>query len=147
MARPQNRYLVGNSTAAGAGSGLNTELQFDDAVNVHGLRVDINIESEAMEANSNGYWIVYALPGDTIGGLDLPTSYSDLDNEDLQGYIWGIGNWMASNQTPFHHVFMPKTSRNLPRKGRVFCQVRVIGTLPIATNNRINTIISAFANP
>ena len=116
-------------------------------MNVHGLIVDINVESEVMDANSNGYWIVYAFRGDAIVPADLPTAYSQLDDEDIHPYVWGIGNWMASNQTPYHTVFRPKTSRNLMRQGRIFVSVFVAGTVPVLSNNRINIITSLFASP
>jgi len=147
MARSQNRYLEGNTGALTTNAQLITEIDFDNAVNVHGLLVDINIESEVMDANSNGFWVVYAFPGGTIDNSDLPTTYNALNDEVIQGYVWGIGNWMASNQTPFHTQFRPKTSRNLPRRGRVLVQVFVVGTVPVLSNNRINVIVSAFASP
>ena len=147
MARSQNRYLKGETSANVAGGSHVNELQFDDAVNVHGLVLSMSVESEVMEANSNGFWILYAFPGDAILTSAFPTSFPDLDDEDLQAYIWGIGTWMASNQTPWVHEFRPKTSRNLTRRGRLVLQMFVNGTLPILTANRMNSIISVFASP
>ena len=123
------------------------ELQFDEAINVHGLVVSMSVESEAMDANSNGYWIVYAFPGDAVLTTAFPTGFSELDDEDVHPYIWGIGCWMASNQTPWVHEFRPKTSRNLMRRGRIVVQLFVNGTLPILSQNRMNSIISVFASP
>ena len=141
----QNRYIEGESDSLTTGGQHVNEIKVVNSLNVHGLVVDINIESEAMDANSNGFWIVFAFPGDIINALDFPQSYAQIDDERLQGYIWGFGNWMASNQTPFHTQFRPKTSRNLPRQGRIICYVFVNGTLPLLSGNRINSIISFFA--
>ena len=144
--KSQNRWMKGQTAAIGVSGQAFVELQFleSPAVNFHGLRVDINIEPEAQEANANGYWIVYMFPGDVITTGDLPTSFSQLDDEDIQGYVWGIGAWMASNNTPYMHTFAPKTTRNIPRRGRIVVQVRVVGILPVLTNARINTIITGF---
>ena len=147
MARSQNRYIDSLSTAITTGASHVSSLNFEDAVNAHGLRVLMSVESEAMEANSNGFWIVYALLGNIINQTDFPNSFTDLDDEDIQGYIWGIGTWMASNQTPWIHTFAPKTSRNLPRNSRIQCQIFVNGTVPVLSLNRVNSIISVFASP
>jgi len=95
-----------------------------------------------MEANSNGHWVVYAFPGDIIGSGDYLNGWAQWDDENITQYIWGAGLWMASNQTPYHHVFNPKTTRNLPKSGRVVLTVHVEGTLPVLTNNRINALLS-----
>jgi len=137
----QTRWINGETDALTTGGNHTNEIQLQRAANVHNLKVEINIESEAMEANANGFWFVYAFPGDIIGTADLPGTWSAFDDEKTSQYIWGSGLWMASNQTPFHKEFMPKTTRNLPRGGRVFLQVHVEGTLPVLTNNRINSSI------
>ena len=145
MTRSQNRYISGASSAQGTGTEHINAISYEQAVNVHGLRVEFGCESEAEEGNSNGFWVVYALPGNIIAAGDFPKSFSDLDDEDIQNYIWGMGTWMASNQTPFSGTFTPKTSRNLPRNGRVVLQVFVDGTLPLLTNTRIVSLMTAFS--
>jgi len=124
---------------------LVNEITAQRAHNAHGLRVEINIESEVMDANSNGWWDVYVFPGDIIQVGDLPQTWSTMDDENTSQYLWGMGLWMASNQTPFHTVFTPKTSRNLTKSSRIFARVAVEGTVPVLTNNRINLLMQYFA--
>jgi len=129
-----------------AGQSQNLIFTADRAHNVHGLRVDINIESEAMEANANGNWAVYLLPGSAITASSLSETWSQWADETVSQYLWGHGLWMASNQTPFHTTFAPKTSRNITKNGRIFVKVWVEGTLPVLTANRINIMMSHFAD-
>jgi len=144
--KSQNRWISGQSTAQGVFTNHTHVLNFLDspAVNAHGLRVDINCEPEAQEANANGFWIVYALLGQAITEADFPSNFNQLDDEDIQAYVWGVGAWMASNTTPFIHTFAPKTSRNFVRDARIVLQVRVEGVLPVLTNVRINSTITCF---
>ena len=122
------------------------EIQAQRAHNIHGLRVEINVESEAMEANSNFHWAVYLLPGDIITNNQLLDFFAEFDDEDVTQYLWGQGLGMASNQTPFHMVFAPKTSRNVTKGGRVVARVFILGTVPVLTNNRVNLLMSYFAD-
>jgi len=142
----QTHWFKGETAAITTGAQLDNEIQMQRAQNVHGYRAEINIESEAMEANANGHWVVYVFPGDVLSGADFIGTWSQFDDENISQYIWGAGLWMASNQTPFHHTFKPKTSRNLSRGGRVVLSVHVEGTVPVLTNNRVNTLQSYFAS-
>ena len=145
--------MVAQTRHVEAGTGAVTTLgrvsigtAMERAVNVHGLRVEVNIESEAMEANANGHWAVYAFPGNVITSIDQLEGWGDFNNEQVTQYLWGVGLWMASNQTPFHTVFKPMTTRNLPKGGRVVSTVWVEGTLPVLTNNRVNILHQFFTS-
>ncbi len=140
----QTRFINGETSALTTGGNHVNVITAQRQQNVHGLRFEINIESEAMEANANGFWDLYVFDGDIITTGDLPGTWADMDNENVSQYLWGHGAWMASNQTPFIHVFAPKTSRNLNKSSRIFARVHVEGTVPVLTNNRINTILSYF---
>ena len=142
----QTRMLKADSAALTTGGGLSVEIQAVRAHNIHGLICEVNIESEVMDANSNGHWAVYLLPGDVITNNDLMETWSQWDDEKVSQYLWGQGLWMASNQTPYHMMFAPGTSRNVTKSGRVVLRVWVEGTVPVLTNNRINAYVMYFAD-
>ena len=106
----------------------------------------MNVESEVENGNSNGFWDVYLFPGDIITVSDMPTTWSQMDNEDISQYLWGHGLWMASNQTPAHVVFAPMTSRNITKGGRVIARCHVEGSVPALGLNRCNVLMSYFAD-
>ena len=140
----QSKFLNAVTGAITTGGRVVNEISLQRAANVHGLMAEVNIESEAMEANSNGSWQLYAFPGDVITANDTLSAWDQWDNENITQYLWGSGLWMASNQTPFHTMFKPSTTRNLPKSGRVMLVVHVEGTLPVLTNNRVNTLLKFF---
>jgi len=141
----QTHWFKANTAALLALQKVNAEIQMQRAQNVHGLRVEFNIEAEVMDANSNGNWAVYVFPGDVITPAQTLGTWDDWDNENITQYLWGAGLWMASNQTPAHVVFAPQTSRNVPRGGRVLAVCYVEGTVPVLTANRVNIMMSYFA--
>ena len=114
-----------------------------DAANLHGLHYCFSIEPENGDANANGFWVVYCLPAGVISPpSDLPSSFSELDNEDFLPYVWGVGCWTASNQAPFHYEFAPSTSRNCQKGARIRCAITVTGVS--AGNVRINQTVTCF---
>jgi len=114
----------------------------DAMVNVHGYRMQFGTEPTTGEANANGIWAVWVLPGKTIQNADLPTTYGEFGNEDRSAYLWGMGPWLSSNQTPNHVEFAPKGTRNMARDSRIVLQILVQG-LSIGAI-RINTTQTAF---
>ncbi len=96
-------------------------------VNVHGYRAMATIEPEVADANANGQWAVWVLPGGMVQNSDLPTSIGTLADEDRAPYLWGVGLWVASNQNPATIEFAPKTSRNIQRGGRIVFQILIAG--------------------
>ena len=120
-------------------------LDESDAVNVHGLRCCGSIEPENTDANANGFWVVYCLPSGVIDdGSQLIGSFSGIDGENLNAYIWGIGCWTASNQAPFHFEFVPGTSRNCQKGARIVFSVVKTGISAGAV--RINQTLTCFTN-
>ena len=142
----QARKMEADTAALQALQGLTSQIVAERAHNIHGLICEINVESEVMEANSNGHWAVYLFPGNVANNNDLLETWNDWDDEVVTQYLWGQGLWMASNQTPFHMRFAPKTSRNVPKGGRVVLRTWVEGTLPVLTANRVNQYIMYFAD-
>ena len=122
------------------------DVEFDNgiAINIHGYRAMIALEPEDADANCNGGIAIWVLPGGVIQNNDLPITYAGFGNEDFAPYLWGMIPFAASNQTPFHWEFTPKTSRNMQRGGRIVMQVRVEGVS--AGNVRINTMQTCFVS-
>ena len=142
---PQRRLIDASSNSIANNTNANNILEFDeaDAINAHGLRVCGSIEPENVDANANGFWVVYCFPSSIINTTtDLPESFSELDNKDINPYVWGIGCWTASNQAPYHFEFAPRTSRTCQRGARIVVQIRTTGVS--AGNVRVNIVTTTF---
>ena len=123
------------------------DIDFDkgQAVNIHGFRLMIALEPEDADANANGAWAVYVLPGNVIQNSDLPTLFSQFGDEKYAPYLWGFGPWIASNQTPAMVEFAPKSSRNMQSGGRIVLLLRIQGVS--AGLVRHNTMMTCFTTP
>ena len=142
---PQNRKTVADTVSNGAvGSRNEVEMQFDTQVNFHGMHYCMSIEPENTDANANGFWVVLCLPGNILAAGDLPDTFSKLQNDNIQPYIWGMGCWTASNQAPFHAEFAPRTSRTCKKDARIFAYVCITGQS--AGNTRINQTLTGFTS-
>ena len=122
------------------------DVDFDkgQVVNVHGYRAMVAIEPQDADANANGVIAIYRLPGGVIQNSDLPITYGQFGDEDLAPYLWGIVPWTASNQTPYHWEFAPKTSRTIQAGGRIVLEVAILGIS--AGLARLNTIQTMFVS-
>ncbi len=114
----------------------------DAMVNLHGYRAQFAAEPQDADANCNGIWAVWVLPNDTIQNSDLPTTYGEFGNEDRSAYLWGMGPFMASNQTPILVEFAPMGTRNMQRNSRVVLQIFIQGVS--AGLVRLNTTQTGF---
>ena len=120
-------------------------LDESDVVNVHGMHYCFSIEPEVENANANGWWALWCLPANTISPANLPDQITNIDDEDANPYLWGLGCWTASNQAPFHLEFAPRTSRNCQKGARIVGvvnksgvsagSVRIIQTLTCFTSS------------
>ena len=123
------------------------EIQFDETnvTNIHGLHWCFSIEPENADANANGFWVIFCLPGGVIQNSDLPSTIGTLgDDTKYSPYIWGLGCWTASNQAPFHYEFAPRTSRNCQKGARVYAYIVKEGIS--AGNVRLIQTITGFTN-
>jgi len=122
------------------------DVDFDSGVvvNVHGYRMGFAIEPENADANCNGIWAVYVLPGGVINNGDLPTTFGEFGDEKYAPYLWGIGTFVASNQTPTHVEFNPKSTRNIQRGGRIVLHIEITGVS--AGLCRLNTTQTMFTS-
>jgi len=143
MAKNQKKRLEVSTGATGiANSFIDMEFVNDAQVNMHGYIAQVAIEPENADANANGMVAVWVLPGGVIQNGDLPAFYGSFGDEDFSQYLWAFTPWTASNQTPFHWMFAPGTSRNMARDSRVVLQIRVEGVS--AGQVRQNTTQSCF---
>ena len=144
MAKSKRRTEIATGTPGIGNSFIDIAFDKGQVVNVHGLRVENTIEPQDADANANGVIAVYVLPGGVIQNSDLPTTLGSFGNEDFAPYLWGIGLWVASNQTPSHWEFNPKTTRNVQAGGRIVVDLRVEGISAGAV--RQSTLITCFTS-
>ena len=138
---------TGANTLIGDSNSDICSLDLDESasVNVHGLRVCGSIEPENTDANANGFWVVYCLPSNIISeSTQLAETFGDLNAENLNPYIWGVGCWTASNQAPYHFEFAPRTSRTCQKDARIVCSIVKTGISAGAV--RINQTLTCFTN-
>ena len=135
-----------NSTLDASNADVTTiNLDESDAVNVHGYRFCGSIEPENADANANGFWAVFCLPAGVLNvALDLPSTEGELNSEDTNAYLWGVGCWTASNQAPYHFEFAPSTSRNCQKGARIVAYVVKSGISAGAV--RTNIVATCFTS-
>ena len=142
--KSQRRRLNVETAQLGASTRdiVTIDLDEADAVNFHGMHYCFSIEPEDGGANANGTWVLFCLPAGLITTSQLPSNFTDLDNEDFLPYVWGVGCWTASNEAPFHYEFAPSTSRNCQSGARIIGQVTVVGIS--AGLARVNQTLTGF---
>jgi len=145
VAKSKRRIEVATGAAGISNNFIDIDFDKGQVVNVHGFRMEIEIEPENQDANANGIWAVYVLPGGVIQNSDLPTTFGTFGDEATAPYLWGIGVWGASNQNPRHILFAPSTTRNVQAGGRIVVNLRVEGIS--AGNMRQLTSITCFTIP
>ncbi len=145
MVKSKRRIEIGTGTTGIGNSFVDIEFDKGQVVNVHGFRMEILLEPQDADANANGVYGVYVLPGGVIQNSDLPVTLGTYADEGTAPYLWGIGVWAASNQTPKHIEFAPKTTRNVQAGGRIVVDLRVEGIT--AGILRQTTLITCFTKP
>ena len=97
-----------------------------NGVNVHGVRFGFIAEPENADANANGVWTLWCMP-DEISAVPIP-SVPLMELEGSNAFIWAMGVWASSNQTPFN---LPETalgtSRNCQQGARIVLAVHASG--------------------
>ena len=144
MVSNKRRMEVSTGTPGISTNFIDVEFDHDTVVNVHGYRMEFDIEPENADANANGIWAVWVLPGGVISNADLPVNYGGFGNEDFAPYLWGLGPFVASNQTPRHVEFTPMSTRNMQRGSRIVLEVLIAGIS--AGNCRLNTTQTMFTS-
>ena len=141
----KRRLEVATGTPGIGDSFIDIDFEDDAMVNFHGLRVNVALEPQNADANSNGVIAVWNLPGGVIQNSDLPTTFGAFGDEKFSQYLWGWTTWASSNQTPFHWEFAPATTRNKARDSRVVVQIHIAGITQGVMQQ--NTLITGFVTP
>ena len=144
MVQQKRRLEVSTSNPGVSNNYIDVDFDTDTVVNVHGYRAMVAIEPENADANANGIVGVWVLPGGVIQNADLPTSFGQWGDEAHAPYLWGYFPFVASNQTPFHGEFCPKSSRNIQKGGRIVLHVLLAGVS--AGLVRLNTTQTMFTS-
>ena len=97
MAKDKRRVEVSTGTPGLSLNFVDVEFDHSTVVNVHGYRMQFDLEPQDADANANGFWAVWVLPGGVIQNADLPITIGQLGDEDFAPYLWGLGLMMASN--------------------------------------------------
>jgi len=142
MLKQKRRLEVATGQSGVANNYIDIDFEHSTEVNVHNFRVNTSVEPEDADANCNGIWAVWVLPGGVIQNADLPLNFGSFGNEDFAPYLWGMGVFTASNQTPATWEFAPKTSRNVQRGGRIVYHILFAGVS--AGLVRHNTAITCY---
>jgi len=146
LVKNKRRVEVATGTSgAGATNFIDMDFEKGQTVNIHGLRVEVILEPEDADANSTGIWAVWVLPGGVITNSDLPAAFGDFGNEDFAPYLWGIGVYAATNQTPGKINFEPKSTRNMQSGGRIVLELVTAGVS--AGQVRHREVITCFTTP
>ena len=147
MATNKRRIEVSTSAPGVSSNFIDVDFLDGTVVNIHGYRAIVSIEPQDGGANANGFIAVWVLPGGVIQNADLPTTIGTLGNEDFSPYMWGVTVWNASNETPYHWEFTPKTSRNIQRGGRIVLEVGITGlSAGLARLNSVQTMFTSNVN-
>ncbi len=145
MAKSKRRIEVATGTATIGNSFIDISFDKGQVVNVHGFRMEMILEPQDADANTNGIVGIYVLPGGVIQNSDLPVAFGSFGDEKTAPYLWGILPFAASNQTPAHLMFTPKTTRNIQAGGRIVVDLRLEGIS--AGSVRQSTVITCFTTP
>ena len=96
-----------------------------NGVNAHGFRASFIVEPEVADANANGNWVLYCLPDETSAQPGSTTAVLELEGSNA--FIWALGTWAASNQTPYCKDIEIGTSRNCQQGARLLLVVQQEG--------------------
>ena len=145
MVKNKRRIEVATGQTGVGISFIDMEFDKGQVVNLHGFRAEFITEPEDADANSNGTWAVWVLPGGVIQNSDLPATFGAFGDEDFAPYLWGMGVFASANQTPSLTTFAPKSTRNIQAGGRVVLQIFVNGISAGLVRQR--TVLTGFTTP
>ncbi len=140
----QRRRVHAITATGGAALVVNLIGTIDETngTNVHGLRCSFIVEPEDADANANGNWVLYCIPDEASG---VPTSSTgSLETEASNAFIWAIGTWAGSNQTPYCKDIDVATSRNCQNGARIVLVIDVEG-LSVG-NARVRATMTYFTS-
>ena len=71
MVKSRRRIETSSGTPGLSLNFIDVEFDHSTVVNVHGYRANIALEPQDGDANANGFWAVWVLPGSVIQNADL----------------------------------------------------------------------------
>ena len=127
--------------AVGAQRNLIGTIDEANAVNVHGLQIEISVEVEDAAANAQGLWAVWCIPDEASAVPAL--NFGALETEASNAFLWAVGTWEASNETSWGlpPTFI-KTTRNCQAGARIVISVTPTGVT--AGQVSINALMRYF---
>jgi len=111
-----------------------------NGINAHGMRCSFSVEPENADANANGTWQLWCMP-DELAVVPSGT-HSVLEQEGSNAFLWAVGTWAASNQSPYTKDIEIRTSRNCQNGARMVLQIWIEGVS--AGSVRYNRIMTYF---
>ncbi len=112
-----------------------------NGVNAHGMRISFICEPENASANAWGTWALYCLP-DEASALPVQ-NIAVLETEISNAFMWAVGTWAASNETPYCSPAIDLgTSRNCQNGARLVLIINPEGVS--AGLVRISSVMSYF---
>ena len=124
----QRKRVHAATGTGGTGTQFNLTGTIDETngVNAHGLICDFTVEPENADANANGTWVLWCIPDEASA---IPTaSYGALELEASNAFLWALGNWVASNETPYNSgPIKMGTSRNCQNGARLVLSIHANG--------------------
>ena len=124
----QRRRVHSVNSVGGVGADHDNIATIDESngVNAHGLRVSFICEPEDSNANATGLWVLFCLPDETSS---IPVvSSTALEAEGSNAFIWALGTWAGSNETPYCSPEIAiNTSRNCQNGARLVLRVNRSG--------------------
>ena len=115
--KERRRIQTDFATIAGVDTIIGPQIVMEDNVNAHSLRASISITPVSIDANASGHWSLIVV--EETGPTGFSPTIANINAETLTNQVWAIGTWNASNQSPFTINIAPKTSRNIPKNGRL----------------------------
>jgi len=136
-------HVESSNTAVSTNEQILYTVDETNGVNIHGLRIGFIAEPENVDANAWGMWVLWCIPDPVSAVPSITTTV--LEAEGSNPYIWAMGVWAASNQTPY---CLPETNlgttRNCQKGARIVLDIRREGVS--AGNVRITGFIRCFTS-
>ena len=124
----RKRVHVNSSLKAGIGATTDLVGTIDESngVNAHNLHINISCEPDSTDANAAGQWVLWCIPDENSA---VPSSaISALEAEGSNAFLWAMGLWSGSNQTPYYSGDITfKSTRNCQNGARLVLATHVEG--------------------
>jgi len=93
-----------------------------NGVNAHGMRCSFTCLPDQQNANADGHWVIWCIPDEATAVPPIGTGALEL--EASNAFMWAIGTWSGSNETPYCKDIELGTSRNCQKGARLVLSIR-----------------------